>query len=425
MQITRLLDGQGTVRGVGRVAAALAVLGASACVSPGGMAPSSPLGQARKELAAGNYAVARDAFRLWQAAHPADARGSLGLGAAFEGLGYLDSARTLYTELAQRGDLPRPVRRELEGRTRILAQRELAARARQAVANEASLSAEPPLPRTVAVLPLRYLGADPEYAPLERGLAHLLVSDLSQVRSLAILERLAVQELVDEMQLTAAGRVDPATGARSGRLLRAEHVIQGSFEDRPSTGRLRLDGDAVDTRTAEVAATASGDDRLQALFDLEKSVLLQLLERLGVQLTEAERQRIAERPTASLQAFLAFSRGLEAEDQGAYRAAGEAYGRAARLDPSFSEARQRRSQSAEMAGAQDLSLSDLAGMNDVAAGDVGFMTDNLNYVMGSGLRTTDQIQNPHGVDAPGGHDPLGDVEVFVSATLPITIIRPR
>src|SRR5574341_1831990 len=113
MQITRLLDGQCTVRGVRRLAAALAVLGASACVSPGGMAPSNPLGQARKELAAGNYGAARDAFRRWQAAHPADARGSLGLGAAFEGLGYLDSARTLYTELAQRGDLPRPVRREL------------------------------------------------------------------------------------------------------------------------------------------------------------------------------------------------------------------------------------------------------------------------------------------------------------------------
>ncbi len=394
-------------RGTARWSIALlaaAVLGG--CAAPGSLGPANGLDRGRAALAAGEYLAARDAFHLWLAAHPADSRAELGLAAAYEGLNQLDSARAVYTRVGEK-KVPGSVRRQLEGRLRLLARRELVEAARAAVANETALSSEPPRPNTVAVLPFRYLGADEQFRPLERGLAQLVVTDLSQVGSLALLEREAVQRLLDELRLTAAGLVDPATGARSGRLLRAERVIQGSFQDL-SGERLRVDGSAVVTTSATVAAAASADDQLRQLFDLEKTVVFELLQRLGVPLTDAERARIAERPTASLQAFLAFSRGLDAEDRDAFAEAAREYAAAARIDPAFRQASARAANATLMLGSQQLSLTGVAAMLD-PLGDLGFLTDQLNYVMGSGMRSAERAQEPRGTGPPTGRDPVGDV----------------
>jgi hypothetical protein len=163
-----------------------------------------------------------------------------------------------------------------------------------------------------------------------------------------------VQALVDEMKLSDEGRTDPATGARSGRLLRAERVVQGSLQDVPASGQLKLDADVVNTETAGVQATGSASDRLQQLFDMEKQVVIQLLQRLNITLSPAEQRALSERPTADLQAFLAFSRGLEAEDRGDYQAAEAAYNEAIARDPNFRAAKERRDEMVRIASAASL-----------------------------------------------------------------------
>jgi TolB-like protein len=387
-------------------AVALAALAAVGCAAPGALGPANGLEQGRAALAAGAYVDARDAYRTWLAARPGDLSAELGLAAAYEGLHQLDSARLAYAWV-EAAHPPRSVRRQLEQRLRLLARRQLVEDARAAVANEATLGAQPPRPNTIAVLPFQYLGADPQYRPLGRGLAQLVVTDLAQVGSLTLLERQAAQRLLDELKLAQFGLVDPATGARSGRLLGAERVIQGSFQDLPGE-RLRIDGTAVVTTSGTVAAAASADDELRRIFDVEKALVFDLLQRLGVTLTDAERERIAERPTANLQAFLAFSRGLSAEDQNAFGEAAREYRAAARLDPSFHQAGERADAATGMTHAQEVSLTGVAGMLN-PVGVPTFLTDQLNDVMGSGMRSAEQTQEPRGAGPPGARDPVGDV----------------
>jgi hypothetical protein len=160
------------------------------------------------------------------------------------------------------------------------------------------------------------------------------------VARLTLLERERVQALADELALTGAGRVEPATAARSGRLLRAAHVVQGVIRE-TAPGALRLDGQVVSTASAEVQASGSAADRLSQLFAMEKALVFELLDELGIVLTPAERRAIAERPTGDLQAFLAFSRGLEAEDRGRPAEAEALFRRAALRDPGFRLARER------------------------------------------------------------------------------------
>ena len=59
-------------------------------------------------------------------------------------------------------------------------------------------------------------------------------------------------------------------------------------------------------------------------------------------------------PTADLQAFLAFSRGLVREDAGEYRAAADAFGTASQLDPAFQAAVSRQARADRIAGVAEL-----------------------------------------------------------------------
>ena len=324
--------------------------------------PDLNLRLAKAYYAANRFADARKALGVVLTQQPNNRVAETYLGMSYEGMEQFDSARTIYTSLLATKPAGE-IGRLLNGRLTLLARKELHSAARASLAHETELSRTPPDPNTVAVFPFRYTGQDTTLRPLERGLAALVVSDLSHVRRLRLVERERLQALIDEMKLAASGRVDPATGARSGHLVGAGQVVQGQFQEAPGTN-IRLDATMVRAGDAQIAATGSGRDALTQLFDLEKSVVFQLLTKTGVPISPAESIAISERPTKDLQAFLLYSRGLESQDKGDFRAAGADFKAAAQRDPSFQAAAQQ-SQSSDAAssasGTPDNTLAAVVG----------------------------------------------------------------
>lgn len=98
-----------------------------------------------------------------------------------------------------------------------------------AIANEAKLGSQKPEPGSVAVAAFSSKGID-RYKILSKGLTALLISDLAKVPELKILERQKIQKLVDELKLTESGLVDKDSGARMGKMMKAEKIIIGEFE---------------------------------------------------------------------------------------------------------------------------------------------------------------------------------------------------
>ena len=292
-----------------------------------------------------------DARQVLDSAVARDARSGIAaiyLGMATEAIGDFPAARLAYTHciaIARSGELKETARRRLA----LVGRHELEFQARQALAQEATLAQTPPDANTIAVMPFSYSGTNQEIQPLTRGLAQLVVTDLAKSRQVRVLERERMQALLSEMRLADSSGADPRTALRSGRLLRAARVVQGTIAERGTD--LRVDAAVVDVATAGVAGSAGASDALNRLFDLEKQVVLSIFSTLGIQLSEQERAAINQRPTQNVQAFLAYSRGLEAEDNGDFNGAREAFGQAAGLDPSFRAA----SQGATAAG--DLSIA--------------------------------------------------------------------
>ncbi|MFQ5704009.1 MAG: CsgG/HfaB family protein [Gemmatimonadales bacterium] len=400
----------------------------TACVAPPAVTPSAPVADAKSLMRLGRYDEARQTLGNWLVDHPDDQLGLLALGAVFEGLGHTDSAQNLYIHLGSTG-LPNRASRRVNGRMLALAREERLAYAKKAVAREQELSTQPPTPNTIAVFPFRYVGGREDLEPLARGIAHLIVSDLGRLRIRTLLERQQVQFIIDELKLGESDRVDTATAARSGRLIGAEHVIQGTLLSLTGDQRLDLSAAAVRTTTGEIAAIGSATNALDALFDMAKDVLRQILSRMNIQLTPAEVTLLLERPTSNLLAFLAFSEGLGDEDRGDYLSAARSYRRAAAIDPGFTEARQRASDAQDMNQAQDLTLTQMASLLDAPPVSAGFIADNLNHVMPSGMETSDDIQTSRGNKAPSGGDGRGEVgggdRIVRTGRLGIRVKRPQ
>ena len=372
-----------------------------------------------------NWTRARDVLNAAVVLDRSNYRGLVYLGLSYEELGQLDLARATYTQarLRARGDRQRG---ELDNRLQLLTHKEIQVAARAALAQEATLSQTPPETNTIAVFPFRYLGTNEEMRPLERGIAQLIVGDLGKVGSLKLLEREQVQALVDEMQLAASGRVDPATGARSGRLLRAQNVVQGSIQE-PTPESVQLDANAINSVTASVAATGSAGGAMEQLLDAQKQVVFQLLDRLGIAVTPAERQALDERPTRDLQAFLLYSRGLAAADAGDFGAAASLFSQAAARDPSFRDASSRATASSSMSAASSTPGDQMSGIGDqdTEPGAMRDLADAINPSTGSGSDLRSDPLSVPPVQRPGLPESEGDVILGVlTGTIIIIIPRP-
>ena len=258
------------------------------------------------------------------------------LGLSEVALGQFDDAERTF-RMAGALPLSSGQRDELDRRMATLSRTRLVAEAKQAVARESTLSKLAPLPNTVAVMPWTFIGSDQSLRPLGLGVTHLMVTDLAQVSGLKLVERERVQALLDEMALTTAGRADPATAVRTGRLLRASRVVQGFV--RETQDGIRIEATVIRTSDGTVEASGGAGDRLSHLFAVEKAVVLDLVGQLGLALSPAEQRALSERPTEDIQTFLAFSRGLEAQGRGDYASATRLFAAASERDPAFGAAR--------------------------------------------------------------------------------------
>lgn len=119
--------------------------------------------------------------------------------------------------------------REVPKTLTLLTSAQLQQEVRSAVERERELSASPPEPGSIAVQAFVNRG-DANFRAMAKGLAAMIIADLSKVPGLKVLEREKVQLLVDEMKLGDSGLANPEGAVRSGRLMRAEKIIVGNFE---------------------------------------------------------------------------------------------------------------------------------------------------------------------------------------------------
>jgi len=174
----------------------------------------------------------------------------------------------------------------------------------------------------------------PEYDPLGRGLADMLITDLSVVEGVTVVERSRLNELLTELELADTAFVDPATAAKMGRGLGAGKVLTGAFV--AFDPQIRIDARLVDVATGAVDGSWEVTGDTQEFFLLEKELATAIVMSMDVSLTPRDNARMSRVATESFDAFVSWSQGLDALDRGeldeARRALEEALGHDSRFD---------------------------------------------------------------------------------------------
>jgi TolB-like protein len=203
--------------------------------------------------------------------------------------------------------------------------------ANQAVAGERTLSA-PVAKNTVAVLYFRNVTGDPSLDPMRKGIPLLLLTDLSGVPGLSVVERTRLQALTEETDLGATGLVEPGTAPRVGKLLGARWLVGGEI-GREQPSRIDLVSNVADVPAGTAAGKAVAGGEMDRLFEVEKELLFGLLKTIDVKVTPEVEQRLRKPCTKSTTALAALFLGVDAGDRGDLDKAEGYYRKALRIDP--------------------------------------------------------------------------------------------
>ena len=200
--------------------------------------------------------------------------------------------------------------------------------------------------KTIAILDFDNNAIDDadKLANLGKGLADILITDLTALTKLKVLERERIQFIVEEIQrneATVAGQpaVDPNFAVQVGKLLGAQSVLFGSYMKFGK--KLRLDVRLVKTETSEIIKTNFIEGGADDIFDLSKKLAIKISEDLEVALNKVEEEKVERirKEDVPLEAAMAYSEALNLLDQERYSDARSMLTKALNLAPSFKLAR--------------------------------------------------------------------------------------
>ena len=194
-------------------------------------------------------------------------------------------------------------------------------------------------PSTLAVIPLSQGAGSEEYLGLGKALAGMLVSDLSGVAALQLVERDRLDDLMTEMELSDTGFVDESTAQKLGKGLGAELMLLGSYSVVGET--FVMDGRIVGVESGEILKAVTANGTVGDFVSVEKELMEQMLDGIEISLSSSERRKLyLQAPTEQFDAIAAYGEGLQHQDDGDMEGAKAAFQRALELDPAFEAARE-------------------------------------------------------------------------------------
>lgn len=201
--------------------------------------------------------------------------------------------------------------------------------AHKAVAEEGKLKTIMPSENNIAVCYYQDLSPDKSMLAFQKGLAAMVISDMSKIKSLNVIERLRLQALLEEMKLGKTGIVDERTAPRAGRLVGADKLVVGNL----SLG-INAATSLVSTSAENIMGSAVCTEKREDFFKLPCCIIKGAAAILEVDLTK-QPEKICVVHTENYDAFIYFGNGLHEMDLGNWKQARDYFTEALKLDPRF------------------------------------------------------------------------------------------
>tara|TARA_B100000073_G_scaffold347452_1_gene361855 strand:- start:1272 stop:2432 length:1161 start_codon:yes stop_codon:yes gene_type:complete len=190
--------------------------------------------------------------------------------------------------------------------------------------------------KTIAILYFDNSSNNSNLDALKKGLADMLISDLSNLNMLQVVEREKLEEVLAELSLSNTKNFDSGTQQKIGKLLGAETILFGSFFE--MFGQFRIDAKIVKTETGEILKAEGVNGVTSDFMKMEKQLVWKIAKGLDIRFSEKEEATIMASEEVTYQATLAYAQGLELYDKGEKSEALNKFNEALKLSPNFQRA---------------------------------------------------------------------------------------
>jgi TolB-like protein len=186
-------------------------------------------------------------------------------------------------------------------------------------------------PVTVAVIGLNAaaIGGSYDLAAIGESLTSMIMSEFGERRTVALVERQRVNDLLEQRLAAATGQLDDRVAVEIGQLLGAQYVVRGGVT--MVAGSARFDLRIIDVETGQIHRTFKQTGREGDFLGMVEQLADQFLVDLRLPV------RTVEVPAPPL-AVVAYSRGLDFERRGDRQRAAQQFRRALEIFPAHADA---------------------------------------------------------------------------------------
>jgi len=192
-----------------------------------------------------------------------------------------------------------------------------------------------------------------EFTPWEFGIPSMLMTDLEAIGMFNLITRDQIREILKEQELQMTGLTDPEQGVEVGKIAAAKYMLSGTFVE--VEGNLRIESRVYSVETGTQLGAASVSGRTDSFFELEKQLILKVVEFLGTMLSDEEQKQLAgnvetksvkaslnnyQGELALMKAEILKSKGLEKEADEILKDAKNDFQQALKYDPNYERAKE-------------------------------------------------------------------------------------
>lgn len=196
--------------------------------------------------------------------------------------------------------------------------------------------------QTIAILDFdnNSIGDDKQiWEPMGKGLAQMLITDLSKIVKLKVVERERIQYILDELQLQKSEAFDEKSVVQIGKQLGVHAMLFGGFSKIDKM--VRIDARLIKVETSELMKAEEITGKADEFINLEKELALKITKNLDVELSKYEGKLIEKSENRSLEAALAYSEGLSLLDKEDYKNAMRKFQEALKYNPNYAAAQKK------------------------------------------------------------------------------------
>lgn len=163
--------------------------------------------------------------------------------------------------------------------------------------------------------------ANSKYNSLSKGIADMLITDLSKVRDIDIVEREKLEKLIKEIKLGQSKYFDQSTAQKLGKGLGAASILTGAFY--VLDGVIRIDARLINVESGKVMAADEVTGKTSDFFSLHKQLVNLLIQSFKIKYNYKTESLIDYDNKIELKAVVNYSDAISYEDNGLDESASE------------------------------------------------------------------------------------------------------